>query len=160
MVTERPRWLSLRYADAAVRESSRAFIALVTLAAAACSPTSAAVSDAGAGADATPPASACGDASSFTYTATCAHPDDDAGVPLGCQEWFEGPDGDWTPFLFECLDAGGTITEVRCPDAGLAGTCAQAPACVEQTTLFYYGDAQAASGFRGCTLSAAATSSP
>jgi hypothetical protein len=100
------------------------------------------------------------DASGFEYTATCAFATDDAGVPAGCQEWWEGADGDWTPFLVSCLDAGGTITTVPCADAGLGGTCALAATCVEQTRLFFYGDAATLAGAQACALSGGAAFSP
>jgi hypothetical protein len=100
------------------------------------------------------------DAAGFEYTATCELPTDDAGAPSGCQEWWEGAEGDWTPFLESCLDAGGTITTAPCTDAGLGGTCALAATCVEQTRLFYYGDAATSAGAQACALSAGSTFSP
>jgi hypothetical protein len=100
------------------------------------------------------------DAASFTYTATCAFPVDDAGVPPACQEWSESPEGDWSPFIASCLDAGGTITTVPCQDAGLSGTCSLAPECTDQTTAFYYGAAEATAGRAACVDSPGATFSP
>jgi len=117
-------------------------------------------SDAG---DAPPSASAAcdpalpHDAAGFTYTATCAYPLSDAGVPTACQEWSESADGDWTPFIVTCLDAGGTIGTVPCPLTAESGACALEPGCTDETTVFYYGAAQVASGQATCAASPGAS---
>ncbi len=139
------------------------FLGLVAVALCACTPTSATKSEdaaPGSGSPSECDPAARHDAASFAYTASCALAADDAGAPLGCQEWWEGTDGDWTPFLLSCLDAGGAITTVRCTDAGLGGVCALAPSCTEQTRVFYYGSAATASGRQSCAVSDGATFSP
>ena len=123
-------------------------------------PSDAGTTDAPASASATCDPAGPHDAASFTYTATCAFAPDDAGLPLTCQEWWESADGDWSPFIASCFDAGGTLTSIPCSEAGVNGVCALAADCTDQTTIFYYGAPDAASARSTCAISAGATFSP
>ncbi len=109
------------------------------------------------------------DAPSIAYTATCALaldnglPQAGGAGPATCEEWSESEDGDWTPFIASCLDAGGSITSAPCPDAGLLGACVLAPTCTDQTTVFYYETPDAAgtaSARSACGAIAGGTFSP
>ncbi len=67
-----------------------------------------------------------------------------------CSQWSESADGDWTAFLESCLEDGGTITTVPCPDAGRSGTCTYPAGCTSQTTVLYYGSVEATAASVAC----------
>lgn len=106
-----------------------------------------------AGQDAAPPPSAYAecdpangpvDASGFMQTASCVLPRDDAGQMTSCQDWVQGPDGDWSAFIESCANANGTLGTAACPTDGLVGTCTLPAACTHQTIVYSYaGDAGA-----------------
>ncbi|HEY2515381.1 MAG TPA: hypothetical protein VGI39_31150 [Polyangiaceae bacterium] len=99
------------------------------------------------------PASGAADASTFMQTASCVLPQDDAGQSTSCQDWWQGPDGDWSAFIDSCANANGTLGTAPCPTEGLVGTCTLPAECTHQTVVYSYaGDAGDAAALQAtCT---------
>jgi hypothetical protein len=104
--------------------------------------------------------SAAHDGAAFAYTATCATAASDGGAFATCAQWSESADGDWSPFLESCAADGGQVSTVPCPAAGVSGVCAYPAGCTTQTTVFFYGAAQAAAGKTTCATTAGASFTP
>ena len=77
-----------------------------------------------------------GGGGAFAYTASCTVSPADAAAPTTCEEWWQDPAGDWTPFIASCEGLGGVISMVRCKGSGLGAACAYAPTCESQTFVF------------------------
>ena len=133
-----------------MRSRSTLFLAALT-ALAGCTSGASVSSSVEAGTDA---ACASPDVATFGYKASCTFSGEDAGAPARCAEWFEGPGGDWSPFIASCQAQNGALGTEPCADAGVSGECALPPGCVAQTLLFYYGVDQVAAGQTYCAANA------